>query len=116
MQYKLLKLGLIVGVVISLSACANSPSYHKYLMQGQVVSVDDTATVVCIGSSSNPINGKTYDVYRAYYGCGAQEGDDGYKYRKVGELKGGATIDDHFAHASLLDGDIRKNDIVEFRP
>lgn len=109
------KVGFLVFLAMFLTACANSPSYHKYLMRGQVMSVDENGAVICIGNNGNSIEGKTLNVYRAYYGYGAEEGDAGYKVRNVGVLKGGASINDHFAQATWVEGDIKEYDFVKFK-
>lgn len=113
MTIHLTKFAFVLILVGSLTACANSPFYHTNFMRGQVMSVDDQTAVICIGNAGASIEGQIFDVYRAVYEASVFEGDDGYRYYRVGELLGGTSIDGHFAQGTLISGEIKKHDSIE---
>lgn len=107
------KIGYVILFSLVLSACASSPFYHKNFMRGQVVKVDDKSAVVCIGTYKSSLVGKSLSVYRIDYVMGTQEGDDGFQREYVGTLRIDAIIDEHFARATVTDGAISQNNVVE---
>lgn len=115
MLIKLSKFAFTLLLVSTIAACANSPFYHKNVMQGQIVNIDEQGPIICTGSQGNSIEGKTLNVFRTYSGHGTEEGDDGYAVRKIGQLIGGESINDHFARARVVNGEIKKNDFVELK-
>lgn len=115
MLIKLSKFGVLLILAGVMSACASSPFYHNNFMQGQVVNVDDQGIVICTGSGGKSIEGQRFSVYRSVYEGGTQEGDDGYRISFVGEMIGSSTINEHFARAERVSGNIRKHDFVEIK-
>lgn len=79
-----------------------------------MVGVDDSEVVVCIGSKDGAKEGQFLNIYRVEYEAGSQNGDGGIRRQNVGELKVDSVIDEHFARAINLKGNVRKRDIVEF--
>ena len=56
------KFALLLVLTSFLPACAGSSIYHNNLMRGQVVGVEDNEIVVCIGSDTDVVTGKTLQV------------------------------------------------------
>lgn len=86
---------------------------HTWFMRGTVVAVDKTGTVVCIGKADGAEVGQTLDVVRAVYHPGPSKAGTGYHRQNVGHVRIDHIFDDHFAHVTVVDGRVAKNDIVE---
>ncbi len=100
----------IVGV---LTACAGSPIYHKMLMRGQIVGVEENEVVLCIGSKDGAEIDQTLKVYRIVNENRAEEKANLFKRVYTGEVVIGSVIDEHFARASVSSGDVKLHDVVE---
>ena len=108
------RLALMVVVLTMMSACASSPFYHQNFMRGQVVSLKGDNAVICIGSSSQvQLQGKSLSVYRVVYDAGRYEGYEEFRREYAGSIVLDSVIDEHFARATVVDGQIRKNDMVQ---
>ena len=80
---------------------------HTFFMRGQVVAMEPSGTVICIGRADGAQPGQVLDVYRSEPRT--------YTRVKVGSITITEVIDDHFARAQVTDGRIKKNDMVELR-
>jgi hypothetical protein len=107
------KLGLLVVVLTMLSACANSPFFHQNFMRGQVVSLSGDTAVICIGSHETELQGKSLSVFRVVHDDGEFDGYKGFGREYVGSIVVDSIIDEHFARATVVEGQISKNDMVE---
>lgn len=89
---------------------------HTWIMRGQVVAVERTGLIVCIGKNDGAEPGQVLDVYRVTtHPRGPRSRLPSYKRVKVGSVTISEVIDDHFARAQIADGKLAKNDIVELR-
>jgi len=115
MLNKMMRVTFLVVFIGLLAACAGSSFYHENFMRGQVVGVDNNEVVICIGSKDGAEKGQFLNIYRVEYEVGSQEGDDGFRRHYVGEIKVDSVIDEHFARAINIKGNVRKHDIVEIK-
>lgn len=115
MLNKIVKVSFLVVFVGLLTACAGSQFYHENIMRGQVVGIDSDEVVVCIGSKDGAEPGQELQVYRYVWEGAVEEGDDDYRVDYVGVVEINSVVNDHFARARVSNGDVRKNDMVEFK-
>jgi hypothetical protein len=116
-ESKMIKKSLMVAIAgISMLGAAPVLAQgigHTWFMRGTVVAVDKTGTVVCIGKADGAEVGQTLDVVRAVYHPGPSKAGTGYHRQNVGHVRIDHIFDDHFAHVTVVDGRVAKNDIVE---
>lgn len=98
-----------------LAACQESMVFHKAVMRGQVVGVEESDVVLCIGSQDGAQAGQLLRVYRVTSKQSAGKGDVSYRKEYIGELIIDSIIDDHFARANTNSGDIMLHDVVELK-
>lgn len=116
MKIRFIHILLLGTAMLWLTGCANSPFYHGYIMRGQVVQASVSDVVVCIGKRDGAEPGQLLNVYRVVLAEGVvEEGESIWSRAPVGKVKIENIIDDHFAKARVMDGDIAKNDIVELQ-
>ncbi|BFM18884.1 hypothetical protein R50073_50670 (plasmid) [Maricurvus nonylphenolicus] len=115
MLNRIVKVSFLVVFLGLLAACAGSPFYHENIMKGQVVGIDSNEVVVCIGSKDGAESGQELQVYRYIWEGAVEEGDDDYRVEYVGVVEINSVVNDHFARARVSSGDVRKNDMVEFK-
>lgn len=112
MLNKTSKLVVIAIFAIGLAGCANSDFSHEYLMSGQVVSTDSGVTV-CVGEANGAEVGQILTAYRIIDTGNIAEGDETFSKVDIGKVKISKLIDDHFAKVIVLNGDIKKFDMVQ---
>lgn len=110
---------LAIGLfgLVALSGCAtSSPAYHSYIMQGQVLSVDNNTLTVCIGTRDGAKVGEVLDVVR-HVRQSASPKDTGPNFRReaVGSARIVSVFDEHYATAEVLDGQPKVNDVAELK-
>ena len=84
-------------------------------MSGQVVSVEGSNVVVCIGSAHGAEPGMLLDVSKVSYSGSITEGNDNYRRDLVGKIRIDSIIDEHFARASIVEGTITPNDVADLQ-
>ncbi|QGY80235.1 hypothetical protein [Sphingorhabdus lacus] len=108
---------VLIGAALFAAAPALAQGLgHTWIMRGQVIAVEPTGLVICIGKSDGAQPGQVLDVYRAkYHPHGTKSNLPNYTRVKVGSVTISEVIDDHFARAQITDGKLEKHDIVELR-
>ena len=104
---------LLLGVATVLSGCTHTPLNHRLIMKGQVVSVDSETIVVCVGSKDGAEMGQVLDVVRYQFNAVSSEGDEQYIRVPVGKVKLQKIVNEHFARAVLISGEVHASDMVE---
>lgn len=114
-QSSMLAIGLIG--LSALSGCASSsPAYHDYIMQGQVLSVDNDMLTVCIGTRDGAKAGEVLDVVRhVRQSSSPKASGPNFRREAVGSARIVTVFDDHYATAEVLDGQPRVNDVAELK-
>ena len=103
----------LLAFAIVLTGCANSDFSHNYLMRGQVVSTSPDNIVICVGLDDGAKAGQVLNAYRIFETGNSGEGDEIYEKRDVAKVKIEQIIDAHFAKVSVIEGDIKKHDMVQ---
>jgi hypothetical protein len=112
----LIVLMLMLALVVSSSmASAEETGYrHKYLMRGQVLEVENQTLVLCIGTADGAEVGQELDVVRHVKSqIPPKATGPNFQRQKVGKVRITTIFDEHYAEATVLDGDVRLNDTVE---
>lgn len=112
---KISKLIVIALFGFIVSGCANSDFSHKYLMKGQVVSTSIDNIVVCIGLDDGAKVGQVLDVFKFVMNDDNDDGADFFKQEKTGKVKVLRVIDEHFAEVIVLEGSVKRNDMVQLK-
>lgn len=111
------RLCLVLGAALSVqlvAGCASSPTYHRYFMQGQVLSVDGNSLVVCVGSRDGAQVGQELAVIRnVALPPQPKSGAINFRRESVGKVRVTTVLDEHYASAEVLTGSPRTNDVVE---
>lgn len=103
-----------ITLLLTAASGANAQKIgHTWFMRGQVVNVDQDGVVICTGSRQGAQVGQTLNVMRGemVQTQGAKAGIS-YRVRNVGSVKVEAIVDEHFARASIVKGDVKKSDMV----
>ena len=107
---------VIILIFVTLVTGCASNFEHKYIMRGQVVDVPaNDSLVVCIGTNDGAKVGQVLDVYRFSYNPAVTEEDAESQYLSShrGRIIIEEIVNEHFARAKILEGDIAKNDTVQ---
>lgn len=106
---------LFVTLLIFMAGCAtNSPTYHKYIMRGQILEVNDNIAYLCIGSSDGASVGQELVVFKiGRMPPPSRSSEPRYKKEKVGKVKIMEIVDEHYAKANVLTGEVKANYVVE---
>ena len=110
-------LGTVMGLALSLAlaTAANAADFtHKYVMRGQVLDVQDNTLVVCIWKEDGAQVGQVLNVVRHQRGPHKHKSATPNFVRKgTGKVRITSIIDDHYAEATVVDGNVKINDSVE---
>ena len=109
---KISKLMVIAVFSLVVSGCANSDFSHNYLMKGQVISVDDNNIYVCVGLDDGAKVGQILETYRFVMNDDNDEGADFFLKQETGQIRIEELVDKHFAKVSVLEGEVKKHDMV----
>jgi hypothetical protein len=112
---RICKNSLVLLFIGLLSGCAGNGFYHDYVMSGQVVEASKDQVVLCVGGESAAKVGMEFSVYEVIYTGSMNDGTDSYNLNKVGAVEIESIIDEHFARARIVDGNIKKYNLVQFR-
>tara|TARA_B100000745_G_scaffold300562_1_gene255299 strand:- start:2988 stop:3332 length:345 start_codon:yes stop_codon:yes gene_type:complete len=109
---KMMLFSVVIGVFF-LSACSQTPFYHEHIMRGQVVSVNSERVKVCIAKKDGAKVEDVLNVYRVVVSGQDAAGEDLYEKKPVGKVMLTRITSEHFAIATVTEGEAQKNDIVE---
>ena len=113
-----LRIGLLLalGAVASV-ALAGEPGFrHKYLMRGQVLEQQDHSLVVCIGRADGAEVGQELDVVRhVRISLGPKATGPSFRPEDVGRARITTIFDDHYAQATVLEGEVKVGDVVQLQ-
>jgi hypothetical protein len=108
--------GLALAALLGLSGCASdSPAYHSYVMQGQVLARDGDTLSVCIGERDGAKVGQVLEVVRHVPGTASPKASTpSFRREDVGTVRIISLFDEHYANAVVVTGQPQVNDTVEF--
>jgi methyl coenzyme M reductase beta subunit len=106
---------IMLAVPVGLPSAATAAGIgHTFIMRGSVVDVTDGKPTICVGKADGAKVGQTLDVIRMTSLPGTR-GYSGFRRENIGQIRISAIVDDHFATATIVKGDVEKHDIVELR-
>lgn len=98
---------------VTASAEKTNPGiYHKWIMRGQVLSLDDNKGLICIGKRDNAKEGQVLNAIRqtpTYSGTRPT----GFRPENVGQVKITKIVNDHYSEFEVVKGEPKINDTVE---
>lgn len=106
----------IVSVPVALAAqpSGRSPGIgHSIFMRGSIVKATGGAFVLCVGKLHGAEAGQILKVYRNVEHPHGPRGPMSFMRKDVGTVRINAVIDDHYANAVAVSGQVKVNDIVE---
>jgi len=108
---------LFVNLLVSVAGCAtNSPTYHNYIMRGQIIEVNDNIAYLCIGSSDGASVGQELAVLKfGRMPPPSRSTAPRFKRDEVGKVRIIEIVDEHYAKATVLTGEVKANSMVELR-
>jgi hypothetical protein len=114
-HWRLLSVLMLALVIGSSVVNAEEPGFrHKYLMRGQVLEVENQTLVLCIGTADGAEVGQELDVVRHVKSqIPPKATGPNFQRQTVGKVRITTIFDEHYAEATVLDGDVRLNDTVE---
>jgi hypothetical protein len=101
---------------IAVAGCATMKTAgHKYVMKGQILDVSGGEAYLCIGSADGATAGQEIPVYRYVKlpFAGPKQTTPSFKREEVGTVKIKQVVDVHYATATILQGNIKENDVAE---
>src|SRR3546814_471315 len=103
-----------LGGLLLAGSVSAGPVYHKLVMQGQVLSVDGNALVVCIGKSNGAEVGQELNLVRHVRDSAAPKaGGPGFHREAIGKVRIAEIFDAHYARAEVVQGTAKASDMVE---
>ncbi len=109
-------IALLLGSV-AMSGCAtNSPARHEYIMRGQVLSIDGASVEICVGERDGAEVGQVLDVVRhTKRNQSPKASGPDYKREEIGKVRITSLFDEHYANATVVDGQPVVSDTVELQ-
>lgn len=107
---------LLAILFIAVAGCATMESLgHKYVMKGHILNVSSGEVYLCLGRADGATVGQELPVYRyiTVPSTGTKTASPGYKRILVGSVKITQIVDEHYARATILQGDLKENDVAE---
>lgn len=110
---------LVLAATLLLASCAGTRFHHDYVMRGQVVSVNGSDALICIGNAKDISIGQILMAYRIVY---KNDGEvsaiyDAVNYDMVqmGHVTIDAIVKEHFVKATIMNGDIKQYDMMQLQ-
>ncbi|WP_292694195.1 MULTISPECIES: hypothetical protein [unclassified Novosphingobium] len=86
---------------------------HTWLMRGSIIGIDYRGPIVCIGRVDGAEIGQVFKIYRPAPVYLRRRHAGQYRQKTVGHVSIDQIIDDHYAHVSVVDGEINMIDIID---
>jgi len=113
-------LRLLAALVLSLALCAmaahaaESGFRHKYLMRGQVLDIQGTTLIVCVGTADGAQIGQELNVVRhERIPQNPKFPELAFRRKDIGKVRITSIFDEHYAKATVIEGEVQLNDTVE---
>ena len=105
----------LLSVLVALAACSTNPNQvaSDDMTRGSVVRTSEKTIVVCLGSDKSIEPGTIFSVHRVAYTGSIDEDTDSYSRKSVGKIRILRPLNDHFARASIIDGEAAPGDMIE---
>jgi hypothetical protein len=114
----ILNVFLAILFIVTAGCATMETAKHGYMMKGQILDVSNGVAYLCIGSAEGAKAGQEFPVYRhtKLEYTGEKQASQRYNREQVGSVKIMEVVDEHYAKANVLRGDIKANDIAELSP
>lgn len=109
---------LMVFLFVAAGCAAFGSAGHQYFMKGQVLEAADGQAYLCIGSAEGAKAGQEFAVFH-YERTSASWGKQSppvYTREQVGTVRIKKVVDEHFAWATVLKGNVTAGDVAELNP
>jgi hypothetical protein len=109
---------LLAIFIIAVAGCASLGSAgHKYVMRGQILETTGSDVYLCVGSKDGANVGQEFAVYRFVKEISPNPKlPMRFRKEEKGTVKITEIVDEHYAKAKVLAGDVKVNDVVELKP
>ncbi|WP_232426727.1 hypothetical protein [Teredinibacter turnerae] len=115
-MFKKLLISTLMLAIVFLGGCAALK--HGLIMKGQVVDVRGDSVTLCIGNRDGAKAGDKLEVMRSVFKKGVvitEEGESDFKLVNVGRVEIEKVINEHYATAKVITGDIKVSDVAELK-
>lgn len=103
-------------LLMIIAGCATmESSHHKYIMKGQILEMTDNMAYLCIGSKDGAAVGQELTAYKYVKSTSDSRRAPKLPYQKeeTGKVKITEIVDEHYAWAKVLSGEVKANYTVE---
>jgi hypothetical protein len=106
---------LVILFVFAAGCATMETAGHKYIMRGQILEVADNEAYLCVGSRDGAKVGQELAVYRFVRmpTVTSKSPLPIYKRESAGRIKIVEIMDEHYARARVLSGDVKANYVAE---
>jgi hypothetical protein len=107
---------VLAVMFVSAVGCATMETAgHKYIMRGQILEVADGEAYLCVGSRDGAKPGQELAVYRFVRmpTVTSKAVMPLYKRESAGRIKIVEIVDEHYARAKVLAGEVKANYVTE---
>ena len=108
-----------IAALIILAGCSTlQTAGHKYLMRGQVLEASDGFAYLCVGTAEGAQRGQQLAAYRFVSDTRPipRGSETVFKRVKTGIVEIVEVVDEHYARAKIVSGDVREGNLVELEP
>lgn len=82
-------------------------------MRGQVITASLDDIVICVGLDDEAQLGQQLTAYRFFETSNIGEGDEKFERRNIGKVRIEKIINDHYAKVNVIEGNVKKHDMVQ---
>ena len=88
---------------------------HKYFMRGQVIEASGGTVYLCVGTADGAKKGQQLSAFHFVAGRTPSSKSAGpvFKREKTGTVEITEIVDEHYARAKVLSGDVNEGNLVE---
>ncbi len=112
------RFGSAMLLVILASCSTMQAAGHKYLMRGQVIEASNGTVYLCIGTAEGAKKGQQLSAYRFISTTKPipRANTTTFRREKTGTVEIVEIVDEHYARARVLSGDVHEGNLVELEP
>ncbi|MDO8418294.1 MAG: hypothetical protein Q7S87_19165 [Agitococcus sp.] len=107
---------LLAALILSapaVSLAGPKAVYHSWIMRGQILSIEEGKTVICIGKHDRAKVGQVLEVIRHSASVAGGNRAPALARVNVGQVRITKIFDEHYSEAEVVSGDLKTNDTVE---
>ena len=107
---------IVTALLVILAGCSTMQTAgHKYLMRGQVIEASGGTVYLCVGTADGAKSGQQLSAYRfvSRHTPSSKTGGPAFTREKTGTVEIVEIVDEHYARAKVLAGDVSEGNLVE---